>query len=375
MMNNKPLAEIGDLVSEIDTPALVVDLDALEDNIAKMASELGDTGTKLRAHSKSHKCPAIARLQIAAGAVGICCQKISEAEAMVEGGIEDILVSNQIVGRQKLDRLASLCRRADIKVCVDNAGNIDDIDAAAAHAGVTIPVLVEIDVGARRCGVLPGQEALVLATKIAAAEHLTFGGLQAYQGKAQHLRGFEERRQAIDSAAELTRQTVELLKSNGLSCQIVGGGGTGTYVFEAGSGVFNEIQAGSYIFMDADYGLNKDDKDQPISDFKNSLFVLATVMSCSVPAQAVLDAGLKAFSVDSGLPSLVDIPGVEFVGASDEHGVLSIPSTSNGPGYGEKIRLIPGHCDPSVNLHSWIIGIRNDVVECLWPISAQGALT
>lgn len=375
MSANAMPAKVGDPVADVDTPTLIVELDTLEANIATMAADLKDSDAKLRPHSKSHKCPAIARLQIAAGAVGVCCQKVSEAEALVEGGIDNVLVSNQVVGRRKLTRLASLRRQANVSVCVDDTGNVADLDAEAGRFGVEMPVLVEIDVGAHRCGVKPGQPALELAQQIAAAGNLRFAGLQAYQGKAQHIRSFGDRRQAIEDAVVLTQQTVDLLNDAGITSDIVGGGGTGTYPFEAGSGTFNEIQAGSYVFMDGDYGANLDRDGQQFSKFGNSLFVLATVMSRAVPGQAVLDAGLKAFSVDSGLPSMVDFPEVEFVGASDEHGILRLPDGANGPALGEKVSLIPGHCDPTVNLYSWIVGVRNDVVECLWPVSAQGALT
>lgn len=373
MIGNRAPAEVGDPISEIDTPALIVDLDALEANIAQMAEALEVGGTRLRPHSKSHKCPAIARMQIAAGAVGVCCQKVSEAEAMIDGGIENVLITNQIVGRRKLNRLAALCRRASVSVCVDDTENIYELNAAAERFNTTIPVLVEIDVGGHRCGVMPGIEAVALAQIIADGKNLRFAGLQAYQGKAQHFRTYKERQQSINSSVESVRETVELLNSNNLVCQIVGGGGTGTYEFEARSGVYNEIQAGSYIFLDFDYNRNMDADGNPISEFENSLFVLTTVMSRAVSGQVVLDAGLKAFSVDSGLPSPVDFTDLEFTGVSDEHSVLGISSIADGPSYGEKIRLIPGHCDPTVNLYSWLVGVRSDVVECLWPVSAQGA--
>jgi D-serine deaminase-like pyridoxal phosphate-dependent protein len=310
------------------------------------------------------------------GAVGICCQKVSEAEAMVYGGVGDVLVSNQIVGAPKLARLASLARRAKIAVCADDAGNVADLNDAAGAAGVRLDVLVEIDIGARRCGVAPGEAARDLARIIDGAANLRFGGLQAYQGAAQHIREYEGRRKAIDAAVALTRDTVALLAADGLECGIVGGAGTGTYQFEAVSNVYNELQAGSYIFMDADYGRNLNADGGAFRDFENSLFVYATVMSHAARDRAVLDAGLKALSVDSGLPVPWERPGVDYVSASDEHGTLALApgSSESGLEVGDKLRLVPGHVDPTVNLYDWYVCIRDGRVEALWPITGRGQL-
>ena len=255
-MINPPPAETGMPLEEVETPALIIELDAFEKNLERMAAMVGAASVRLRPHSKTHKCPAIARRQIALGAVGACCQKVGEAEALVEGGIDNVLVSNQIVGHRKLARLARLARDARIGVCVDDLGNVAELSQAAEGAGVSLDVLVEIDVGANRCGVAPGEPALVLAKAIDGAANLRFAGLQSYQGRAQHIRDFEGRRAAIERAAAQTGETVALLAANGLECETVGGAGTGTFGFEAASGVYNELQAGSYIFMDADYALN-----------------------------------------------------------------------------------------------------------------------
>ena len=254
----RPPAEIGMAEEDIDTPALIIDLDVFEANVARMAQTVRSLGIAHRPHAKTHKSADIARRQIAAGAVGQCCQKVGEAEVLVAGGIQDILISNQIVGRRKIDRLAALAREARIAVCVDDAQNIADLSAAAGRFGTGLEVLVEIDVGAGRCGTGPGAPAVTLARQVAAAPGLVFGGLQAYQGRAQHIRGHGERRQAILRAAELVRETVTALEAEGLACRLITGAGTGTYPFEAETGVWNEIQAGSYCFMDADYGLNLD---------------------------------------------------------------------------------------------------------------------
>jgi D-serine deaminase-like pyridoxal phosphate-dependent protein len=369
-----PAAEVGDRWEDIDTPALVVDLDTLEDNLQRMAAFAQQSGIRLRPHAKSHKCPAIARKQIQLGAVGICCQKVTEAEAMADGGITDILVTNQVVGRRKLDRLAALSLRTRLAVCADNATNVEELNAAAGRFETTLSVLVEIDVGSHRCGVEAGPAALDLARRIAAAKNLRFAGLQAYHGRAQHLRSHEERRQTIESASALVARTVALLAEAGLDCEVVGGAGTGTYAFEAASGVYNELQVGSYVFMDRDYSLNLDSGGARTTDFAQSLFIKSTVMSTPEADRVVTDAGLKAYTTDAGLPGVHAMPGAEILAAADEHSNIRFHGPHPRPQLGDTVSLVPGHCDPTVNLHDWIIGLRRGQVECLWPVAARGAL-
>jgi D-serine deaminase-like pyridoxal phosphate-dependent protein len=371
MCGMMPPAEVGMHVGDVDTPALVLDLDAFERNLHRMSGWAERAKVRVRPHAKSHKCPEIARRQVALGAVGICCQKVSEAEAMIQSGAMNVLITNQVVGARKLERLVDLAARAWVATCVDNAVNAADLNAAAARAGVTLNVLVEIDNGANRCGVLPGAAALDLAQKIAGSSNLNFSGLQAYQGRAQHIRDANERRNAVERAAFLTSETAALLAKHGLACEIVGGAGTGTYRFEALSGPYNEVQPGSYVFMDADYRRNLDEDGRSTREFEQSLHVLATVMSRPTAGRVVVDAGLKAFSTDSGMPLVAELGNLAVERASDEHGVFVLP-----PGVsmalGQKIRLIPGHCDPTVNLHDWIVGVRNHSVECVWPVAARG---
>jgi D-serine deaminase-like pyridoxal phosphate-dependent protein len=365
-------ASAGIPLEEVDTPALVVDLDALEGNIARMAETMERSAVRLRPHAKSHKCAQIARAQVAAGAVGVCAQKVSEAEALVAGGVADVLVTNEIVGRQKTARLARLAREARVAVLSDDAGNVAELDAAARAERVRLEVLVEIDVGAHRCGVEPGAPAAALARRIADCKNLRFAGLHAYHGAAQHLRSAAERRAAIDSAAEKAALTKQLIEKAGMACETVTGAGTGTFLLEGASRVFNEIQPGSYVFMDADYSRNDWEAGWP--RFEQSLFVLATVMSAPAPGRAVVDAGLKASSVDSGMPLVHERPGVEYAKASDEHGVLRIAAGAQAPKLGEKLLLVPGHCDPTVNLYDWLVCVRKRRVEALWPVTARGAL-
>ncbi len=363
-----PPAQPGIPLADVDTPALLLDLDAFERNLAAMTEAA--RGLRLRPHAKCHKCPEVAKRQIAAGAVGVCCQKVSEAEAMVDGGIADVLVSNEVVGRAKLARLAELAKRAHVSVCVDDAANAGEVDDAARAAGVRLDVLIEVDVGAHRCGVEPGEPALRLARVVNEFGNLRFAGMHAYQGAAQHLRSIAERRAAIAEAVDKARRTRDLIEDEGLDCEVVTGAGTGTFLFELGSGVYNELQPGSYVFMDADYGRNQWDG---FPRFEQSLFIWTTVMSKPASGRAVVDAGLKAHSVDSGMPLVVGFPGVEYAKASDEHGVLKVAPGAKAPALGEKLRLVPGHCDPTVNLYDWLVCVRGDRVEALWPISARGA--
>ena len=369
MSTNVP-ALVGTPTEEVLTPCLLVDLDAYERNVERMAGYIKGQGLRHRAHAKTHKSPNIALHQMANGAVGVCCQKVSEAEAMVNGGVRDVLVSNQVVNPHMIDRLAALARQARVLVCVDDLDNIDQINAAALRHKAPIEVLVEIDVGAGRCGVQPGAAAVPLAQRVAASDGLRFTGLQAYQGKAQHVHDFEERKAKIDEAIAGVKETVELLKQRDLECDIVAGAGTGTSAFEGESGVYNELQCGSYIFMDADYQRIRMHDGRPIDEFENSLFIYSTVMSKTKAEKAICDAGLKAQSVDSGVAVVFDRDDVEYIGASDEHGVIKDPD--NTLRLGEKLKLVPGHCDPTVNIYDWFVGVRNGRVECLWPITGRG---
>lgn len=358
--------------ADIQTPCLVVDLDALERNIARMQKFADDMGVRLRVHGKMHKSADIAQMQLDAGACGICCQKVSEAEAFVRAGIKDILISNQVCDLAKIDRLARLPQLgARIIVCVDDMGNIADLSAAAQWHGTTLEVLVEVDCGADRCGIAPGQPVVELAKAIA-APGLVFSGIQAYQGAAQHVRSYEERKAKIEIAINMVRRSVEMLTAEGLLCAIIGGAGTGTYSFEGNSGVYNELQCGSYAFMDADYQRVKNAKGNFLDEFENSLFLLTSVMSHPTADRAVVDAGLKVQSVDSGLPVIFGRGDLQYKKCSDEHGVID--DLGGALKIGDKLRLVPGHCDPTCNVHDWYVGIRGGVVERMMPITARGKM-
>lgn len=373
-MNNAP-AWIGASIDEIDTPALVVDLAAFEQNLRKLAEYTRAAGVRLRPHAKTHKSPVIALKQIALGAVGQCCQKVGEAEVLVRGGVKDVLVSNEIVGMRKLRRLAALAKDATISLCFDSIEQVEPASRAAREFDVELGGFVEIEVGMNRCGIQPGAAARDLARAIADAPGLKFRGLQAYHGSAQHLATYAEREQAIQRAKAAVVETIKALKESGISCEFVSGAGSGTYAMEAMSGVWNEIQAGSYIFMDTEYARIQDKDGNPFSDFQHSLFVLATVMSVPNAEHAIVDAGLKAYSAEKGPPWVHGRKGIEVTGMSDEHGRLKLSPSAERLKLGDKVMLIPGHCDPTINLHEWYVGIRHGRVEALWPIAARGAST
>jgi 3-hydroxy-D-aspartate aldolase len=279
-----------------------------------------------------------------------------------------------VIGESKVRRVAALARSAKISVCVDELSSVRELAAAAQSLSATVHVLVELNVGSNRCGVGTPADVVRLAKEIAGCACLRFAGIQAYHGAAQHLRTYEERQTAIQAASAKVAQAIELLQREGIPCEVVAGAGTGTFEFEMASRVYNEIQVGSYVFMDVDYGQNRDRDGKPISEFENALFILATVMSSPVPERAIVDGGLKALSVDSGMPKVVGHAGASFVRAADEHGRIEIAAGGRPFKVGEKIRLIPGHCDPTVNLHDWFVCLRHSRVESLWPVSARGAL-
>jgi D-serine deaminase-like pyridoxal phosphate-dependent protein len=364
-------ARVGDHISAVDTPALVLDLDAFEHNLQLMMSAIDRHGVRLRPHAKSHKCPEIALRQIALGAVGICCQKVSEAAIFVEAGVDNVLITNQVVGQSKLNRLMDLAARAQIGVLVDHASQVDALAKATHLRGATLDVYVEVNVGANRCGVPPGVAAFELATQISSAQNLNFAGLHCYQGTAQHMRSPAQRAQAIAAAAQAALNTKIYIEARGIPVQTITGAGTGSFMLERDSGTYTELQAGSYIFMDADYGRNELSKNDV--RFQHSLFVLTTVMSRPSTQQAIVDAGLKASSVDSGMPVVWQRANLQYIKASDEHGVITTPDGSS-LSLGSSLMLVPGHCDPTVNLYDDIICFRGEVVEAIWPISARGAL-
>ena len=369
-MNEAP-ARVGDSIGDIDTPALVLDLDAFEANLDSFHRQAAAAGLKVRSHGKAHRCPAIALRQIEAGAIGVCVQKVGEAEGFAAAGVRDVLVSNQIIDSNKCRRLAHLAHTAGLRLaaCVDHPLQVERLAAACREAQARIDLLIEIDVGQKRCGVETIDAALELAALIrAASPWLALRGLQSYHGRAQHLRGVAERQAAIAAAADLTRRFRLALEQAGYPIAEISGGGTGSFPIEAHHALWTEIQAGSYVLLDLDYRANQVNPQAPV--LRQALGVLAGVISRR-DTHAVLDVGLKGLAVDSGLPGMRD-PLWRVARVNDEHTVIEPLPGAGLIALGERVMLDPGHCDPTCNVHDWYVGVRNGVVEVVWPVSARG---
>jgi len=362
--------QIGDRFNAVDTPSLILMLDAFARNLDRLMQ--ASHGLRVRPHAKSHKCPDVAKHQIAKGAVGICCQKLSEAACFAQAGIQDILITNQIVGPKKFKHLRALAEQVNLGVLVDHPAQIAALASHMSGTKQALNVYIEVEVGGMRCGARV-EDVVTLAQRIVAAsdQGLRFAGLHCYHGRAQHFRQSKERSDAIGHVTGVVRQAVEQLKQVGIDVPCVTGAGTGTFWHERDSGLFNEIQAGSYAFMDRDYGDNVADASDVI--FENALFIKTSVMSTPRDGVAIVDAGLKASSVDAGMPVTFQQPGWRYSKASDEHGVIEL-SPGTQAALGQSILLVPGHCDPTINLYDEIICIKDDHVHAIWPISARGAL-
>jgi D-serine deaminase-like pyridoxal phosphate-dependent protein len=368
---------LGRPATAIDTPALVVDLDAMERNLNRMAAFATQHGMKLRPHAKMHKSATLARLQMARGAVGVCVQKTSEAEALAALGVNNIYISNEVVSPFKLKRVIAVARElealgGELAIAVDSLEGVHRLAEAARGQHVSLRVFIEIDVGQGRCGVAPGTAAVALAEEIVRHTELQFGGLQAYHGRAQHLRLLAERQQAIAQVVKDVQVTKAALEAAGHTVPLVTGAGSGTFSLEAASGVYGELQAGSYLFMDRDYAGNEQDPAQP--QFEHALFVKSQVISVSAD-HVVIDAGHKSHAIDSGLPTVHGLA-LEYANGGDEHGILRGAVL---PALGDTVWLIPGHCDPTVNLHDHLLGVRGGLthgkVEQIIRVDARGALT
>jgi len=361
---------IGEPVSVIDTPALVVDLDAMERNLAAMAAFARERALRLRPHAKMHKSAWLAQRQIEHGAVGVCVQKTSEAEALARAGVRDLFITNEVVDAAKLARVATLSRDVKLAIAVDNLLGVERLAVSRAD----VDVFIEIDVGHGRCGAAP-RDAAALARAVQ-AQGLRFAGLQAYHGRAQHLRSVAERRAAIDGACAAVRTALAALAAERIDCPLVTGAGSGSFVLEAESGLWGELQCGSYVFMDRDYADNAPLPGAP--RFEHALFVKSQVMSRHAD-RAIVDAGHKSHAIDSGLPRVWGRDDLEFANGGDEHGILRARTPGAPlPALGETVWLVPGHCDPTVNLHGRMVGVRGGldggVVERLVTVDARGCI-
>lgn len=356
----------GAVLDEIDTPALLLDMDAFEHNLKHMAAFFADKPTSLRPHAKTHKCPEIALRQLQAGAIGITCAKLGEAEVMVDAGVQDVLIANEIVGAIKVRRLATLARRANLMVAVDDAANVAELSEACQAKHSSLCVLVEIDVGMGRCGVQSSEDALRLARQVISAPALTFGGLMGYEGHLVMIPEPQERATRVQQAMVPLLEAVELLDREGIATKIVSGGGTGTYDMTGISAPMTEIQAGSYILMDTTYL-----RIRP--EFRPALTLLSTVVSRPTAERIVTDAGMKAVTKEFGWPQVIEPEGLVVQALSEEHGKLVAEDPADvriSPG--EKVRLIPSHCCTTMNLHDRLYVIRDGKLVDVWPIAARG---
>ncbi len=356
---------IGAYKDELDTPILLIDLDLMESNITKMADFFRNVNAKLRPHTKTHKTPILAHKQIDAGAIGVTCAKLSEAEIMVNSGIKQVLIANEIITPLKIEKLTSLARHSDLIVAVDNEENVEHLSKSASCNGVNLKVLVEVDIGMKRCGVEPGEPALKLANKIERSKNLTFAGLMGYEGHTVTIPDFNRRKYETEKSMALLIKTKELFEHNGLKVEIMSGGGTGTYNITGKIPEMTEVQAGSYIVMDAYY-------KNVVNEFDCALTILSTVISRPNKDTAIIDAGLKTMTKEFGLPLVKGIKGAELTRLSEEHGNLDVSNAELDLKLGDKIELIPTHCCTTINLHDKFYGIRNGKLETIWDIAGRG---
>lgn len=358
--------EIGMPIMDIDTPALLVDLDQLNRNIQQMADAFGNTNVKVRPHIKTHKCPRIAALQMEAGATGITCAKVSEAEVFAQAGIRDILIANQVTGAMKIDRVTDLAGKCDIKVAVDDPENVNQLNSASVAKNVRVGVLVEVNIGMNRCGVEPGQDTLELSRIVEAASNLDFLGFQAYEGHLVLVGDPEERERKVEEDFGPLRETIELVEAAGLSVRIVSGGGTGTFDLAATKTPLTEAQVGSYVFMDKTYAAVR-------GEFPPALTVLSTVVSRPVPERLVTDAGLKSMTSEFGWPQLLEIDDTRMNYLSEEHAVLTLnqPDEVELKG-GDKVKFMPSHVCTTVNLHNRYFIHQDGRLVDIWDIAARG---
>lgn len=356
---------LGQPITMLPTPAPLVDLDLLEKNIATMAAFFRDHPATLRPHAKTHRAPAVARLQVAAGAQGITCAKVGMAEAMADGGIDDLYIANQVVTPGAIKRLCTLAQRATVSLIADDPGNVADLGAAAQAHGVNLSVLLEVDAGMGRCGTLPGQPSVDLARIIAATPGLVFGGIHVYEGHVVQHPDPEYRRLETEAMLDRALETGDMIRQAGIAVERFTCGGTGTYAM---SGVYpgvTEHQAGSYVYMDPGY-------QEKLPEFSLAFSLLSTVLSRPTPERVIFDAGLQSLHRD-GTPVLHDQPALTFSYLSEEHVVFQAPAGQRSPlAIGDTVAIYPGHCCAAANLHDRVYAVRNGIVEAIWLVTARG---
>jgi D-serine deaminase-like pyridoxal phosphate-dependent protein len=360
-------------VKDLPTPALLIDLDIFEHNLQALAGYMKGRAVTFRPHGKAHKSPAIGKLQLASGAKGLCAAKLGEADVLIRGGIKDVLITAEVVGKLKIERLMGLLAMTpDVKAVVDNDQNAIDLSEAALASKRKLKVAIDVNVGQNRTGLDKPEDVVALAQVIAKQKGLELIGLQGYGGNNQHTVGFENRRTKEVQSNERVVAARQALEKAGFAVQMVSVGGTGSYNIDADFPGVTEIQPGSYIFMDSHY--NKiGGKDTPdFKEFGNSLSVLSTVISRAVSGRAIVDAGGKALSTDESVPEPMDLTGATFGVAGDEYGALRLQNPSRELKVGDQVQIMPGHCDTTVNLHNVFFGVRKGMVEHVWPIEGRG---
>ncbi|KAJ5085139.1 hypothetical protein N7532_009910 [Penicillium argentinense] len=360
--------KVGDRVEDLDTPSMIVDLDLMEANIQKLMNKLLPTGLNIRPHLKTTKSAILANKLAKAGAKGGCVAKISEAEAIAAAGFDDLLITCEIVGPVKVQRLVELYRKhPKIRIVVDSEVGASAINDALANSGIQKPIttLIDLDVGLHRTGVKPGEPALALARHVGGLKHLKLIGVQGYEGHLQHLHDYEDRKkQCLESMSTLVG-TAEAFRQAGFPIEVVTTGGTGTAEFCASVPGVTELQPGSFIFMDVDY------RNAVGSFFSHSLVLLSTVISQQGPRAVTIDTGLKSLTTDSGLAECKDSR-YEYGVLGDEHGSLMWEEGSPALKVGDRVEMLPSHIDPTVNLHDFYYAHRNGVIQEIWPVDSRG---
>ena len=377
-MTNFDLGPNADLIGqpgsryELQTPALVIDLDVLERNLDTMRTFLLARGIYLRPHTKTHKSVQIAKLQIEHGAVGVCCTTLGEAEILVAGGVPSVHVTSPVVGN-KIKRLIDLAKTAEeLSVVVDDVENAENLSDAASQANIDLSVLVDVDLGRRRTGVPTGEGTVELAGVLNELPGLNYRGYQAYDGRLQHVYDLQERFEKSEVVNEILVQLAQALNNCGLTPEIATGGGTGSLGQDAAAHVFTDLQCGSYLFMDADYNLVDYGDDAPT--FETSLFVATRVVSRQITGQATVDAGIKSLATDGKMPTVAEgaPPETSYAFAGDEHGIISWPDEEQQLGLASLVWLVTSHCDPTVNLHDRYHCVCGDRLVDIWPVDTRG---
>jgi len=358
----------GLAVEDIDTPALIIDIGAADENIRKLQAWCDAHNLGVRPHAKTHKSPFWAHRQLEAGAIGLCASKVSEAEVLINGGVSDVMITSQIVGRPKIERLMGLAGRANVTVAVDREDNVRDLSEAAVAHGAELGVVVEVNVGQDRCGTLPGEATTSLARAAEAAPGLRFDGLLGYEGHVVATRDAGERKAGAEAAMDRLFAAADGVEAAGLPVNVLSAAGTGTYNVTGAMDRITDVQCGSYIFMDGDYM-------EVMDDFRPALSVLSTVVSRPAPDLAVLDVGRKSISMDRGFPKVLGIPGAEVFALSEEHGKMSVTQKPGTPAVGEKVALLPMHGDTTIALHTNYFVARAGKLESIVDIAARGCFT